>query len=81
MTFYQKLQAHEGGLIKLYIPAGRLPADLRWLSGKIGVVCSVGGAGCFFASDCADRVCLFIDGKIHTVFLYKDEVEFLEGPQ
>ena len=74
MTFYQKLQAHEGGLIKLYIPEGR---GMSSLSGKTGMVYSVPES--FFDRSWGFIVHLLIDGKFHTVLLYEEETQFLEG--
>jgi len=77
MTFYQKLQAHEGGLVRLDIPEKRTE---RFLSGKTGVVCSVDvrSSGTVAGTEAA-KVTLLIDGKIHAVFLYEEETQFLEG--
>ena len=75
MTFYQKFQAQEGGLVRLDIPEWR---GLSSLSGKIGVVYSV---DCWWQTAQAPRgaakVTLFTDGKVHTAWLYEEEVEFL----
>jgi len=75
-TFFEKLRAHEGGLVKLDISGG--PWKSRHpLSGKTGMVCSVDVVG---RTGTAAKVSLFIDGKVRTVYLYEDEVQFLEGP-
>jgi len=70
MTFSQKMRTHVGDLVKVNL------ADFRsqnFLNGKIGVVCgaAVGGQVGVMAA-------LFIDGKIHHVLLYQEEVQFLE---
>ena len=74
-TFFEKLRAHEGGLIRLDIPEVR---GLSFLSGKIGVLYSVPYS---FFNPGAVAVHLLIDGKFRTVLLYEEETQFLEGPQ
>jgi len=75
MTFFEKIQAHEGGLIRLDISEGRAKS---FLSEKTGMVYSV---STFSPPISGPRdgviVDLFIDGKIHTVFLYEEEIQFL----
>jgi len=71
MTFFDKLQAHKGGLIKVNL-SGR---EQNLLNGEIGMICGVthtGGLGE------VTWVTLLIDGKVNDFLLLEDEVEFLK---
>ena len=78
MTFFEKIQAHESGLVRLDIPTFRAE---RFLSGKTGMVCSVDVSAQAVLGQTAAKVTLFIDEKVYTVFLFEKEVKFLEGRQ
>jgi len=86
MTFYQKLQAHRDGLVKVNAPTLWIinQGPTGRLNGKIGIIHAVCRQRIFIGSngrDGAIDVTLFIDGNVHTVILYEEDVEFLEGPQ
>jgi len=81
VTFFEKLQDHKGGLIRINpvmnLRLDRVNADL--LLGKVGIICDVKQA--FLVGPSYAWVSLFINGKVEEAFLHKNEVEFLQGPQ
>ena len=84
MTFYEKFQAHKGGLVRVNRIKTRPQLD-GWV-GKIGMICAVDpivGTLSFDepVTEFYAWVTLLIDENLREGFLYENEVEFLEGRQ
>jgi len=83
MTFLEKLQTHEGGLIRINATdpfTGQVSSDaVGLLNGKIGVIKS--SLPRHHRRALRAVVTLFIEGTLRTLLLYEREVEFLEERQ
>jgi hypothetical protein len=77
-TLVQKLQPHQGGLVRVRVGAWRGSwATTREFDGKIGLLMSTFPAFGAGISVDAQWIELLIDESIKNIFLYPDEVEFL----
>lgn len=80
MTFKQKLKAHIGELIRIkkdYYGIRSKSIDFN-IIGKIGFIqsfCEVQG----LVGIGRAKVEFFCEGKMHTIFLWEDEFEFIEA--
>jgi len=85
MTFFEKLQAHEGGLVRLNPVMSRFTLkSSELLSGKIGMICDAANSRLldgWIGEEGPVWMILLINGSTREALLYEDEVEFLEGSQ